>query len=62
MVLAGSFEIRPHRPIAPAFLVERLDLLGQVFRARAAIRSAFLDISMLRWLSISKRLDRTRFK
>jgi hypothetical protein len=33
--------------VAPAFVAERLDLLGQVFRARAAIGSAFRDIALV---------------
>src|SRR3984893_2758388 len=47
LVLAGSFEIRQHHPVTVAFLAERLDLLGQVFHARAAARSAFLDIALV---------------
>ncbi len=47
LVLAGSFKIRQHRPVPAAFLAERLDLLGQVSRARAAARSAFLDIALV---------------
>jgi hypothetical protein len=45
LALAGPLELRQKRPVAAAFLAERLDLLGQVFRARAAARSVFLDIS-----------------
>src|ERR1700686_3831634 len=34
-------------PVAAAFLAERRDLLGKVFRARAAARSAFRDIALV---------------
>ena len=47
LVLAGSVELRQHRLVAAALFAERLDLLGQVLRARAAARPAFLDIALV---------------
>src|SRR5208282_5161033 len=44
---AGSFEIRQHCTVAAALLAERRDLLGEISRARAAARSAFLDIALI---------------
>ncbi|MFZ3327261.1 MAG: hypothetical protein WA231_15840, partial [Methylocella sp.] len=47
LALAAPLQFRQKRPVAAAFLAERRDLLGKVFRARAAARSAFLDIALL---------------
>jgi hypothetical protein len=47
LVLAGPLEFRQHRPVSVALVTDRRDLLGQVFCARAAARSAFLDVALV---------------
>jgi hypothetical protein len=61
LALAGSFEIRQHHPVAVALLAERRDLLGEIFRTRAAPPSSTSPSSSRR-RSSSNRSSAARMK